>query len=152
MNEINEQTVENVTDNATDYIETINKLKQNSVSKEEFLKLKNENKQLLDALASNQTIEVAAETKRDINEVRNELFNNHRNLSNRQICQDMMDLYDYELQNRGVNIFMPTDPQYIPTQDDISQVDNMVKGMKNALDIANGNDLIFNQEIERLTK
>ena len=144
--------VADTTDNTAEYIETINKLKANSVSKEEYLKLRNENKQLLDALASNQVVEVTAEPKRDITEVRKELFTNHSNLSNRQICQDMMDLYDYELENRGVNIFMPTDPQYIPTQDDITQVDNMVRGMKSALETANGNDLIFNQEIERLTK
>lgn len=144
--------VANTTDNTAEYIETINKLKANSVSKDEYLKLRNENKQLLDALASNQVVEVTAEPKRDITEVRKELFTNHSNLSNRQICQDMMDLYDYELENRGVNIFMPTDPQYIPTQDDITQVDNMVRGMKSALETANGNDLIFNQEIERLTK
>ena len=144
--------VADTTDNTAEYIETINKLKANSVSKDEYLKLRNENKQLLDALASNQVVEVTAEPKRDITEVRKELFTNHSNLSNRQICQDMMDLYDYELENRGVNIFMPTDPQYIPTQDDITQVDNMVRGMKSALETANGNDLIFNQEIERLTK
>lgn len=144
--------VANTTDNTAEYIETINKLKANSVSKDEYLKLRNENKQLLDALASNQVVEVTAEPKRDITEVRKELFTNHSNLSNREICQDMMDLYDYELENRGVNIFMPTDPQYIPTQDDITQVDNMVRGMKAALETANGNDLIFNQEIERLTK
>lgn len=144
--------VADTTDNTAEYIETINKLKANSVSKDEYLKLRNENKQLLDALASNQVVEVAAEPKRDITEVRKELFGNHSNLSNREICQDMMDLYDYELENRGVNIFMPTDPQYIPTQDDITQVDNMVRGMKAALQTANGNDLIFNQEIERLTK
>lgn len=144
--------VANTTDNTAEYIETINKLKANSVSKDEYLKLRNENKQLLDALASNQVVEVTAEPKRDITEVRKELFTNHSNISNRQICQDMMDLYDYELENRGVNIFMPTDPQYIPTQDDITQVDNMVRGMKAALETANGNDLIFNQEIERLTK
>ena len=144
--------VADTTDNTAEYIETINKLKANSVSKDEYLKLRNENKQLLDALASNQVVEVTAEPKREITEVRKELFTNHSNLSNRQICQDMMDLYDYELENRGVNIFMPTDPQYIPTQDDITQVDNMVRGMKAALETANGNDLIFNQEIERLTK
>ncbi len=144
--------VADTTDNTAEYIETINKLKANSVSKDEYLKLRNENKQLLDALASNQVVEVTAEPKREITEVRKELFTNHSNLSNRQICQDMMDLYDYELENRGVNIFMPTDPQYIPTQDDITQVDNMVRGMKSALETANGNDLIFNQEIERLTK
>lgn len=144
--------VADTTDNTAEYIETINKLKANSVSKDEYLKLRNENKQLLDALASNQVVEVTAEPKRDITEVRKELFTNHSNLSNRQICQDMMELYDYELENRGVNIFMPTDPQYIPTQDDITQVDNMVRGMKSALETANGNDLIFNQEIERLTK
>lgn len=152
MNE-NEKVLDNQleTDTANDYIETINQLKANSVSKEEFLKLKAENKQLLNAIATNQNIEVAAEPKRDIAELRKEIFQNHSKLSNRELVSDIMELYDRELEN-GVNIFMPTDPNYIPTTDDVTQIDNMVAGMKSALEIAGNSDLIFNQEMERILK
>lgn len=139
-------------DTTADYIETINQLKQNSVSKDEYMKLKNENKQLLNAIASNQTVEVPAEPEVDIDEVRRNVFQKHVDLSNREFVDNMMKLYDYELEHSGKNIFMPTDPNYIPTQDDITQVENMVNGFKNALEEANGSDLIFNQYMERILK
>lgn len=148
------EVIDNVaeTDTTADYIETINQLKQNSVSKDEYMKLKNENKQLLNAIASNQVVEVAAEPEIDIKEVRENVFKNHSNLSNREFVDNVVKLYDYELEHSGKNIFMPNDPNYIPTQDDINQVDNMVTGFKNALEEANGNDLIFNQYMERILK
>ena len=43
---------------------------------------------------------------------------------------------------------MPTDPQYIPTQEDYNQVENMVNVWKHCVDKAQGNPKVFDNEWE----
>ena len=63
-NSVSEQ--ENVGDNTANYIEAIKEMKANSVSKEAYVKLQQENKQLLNSLVNGQSIEVEKEEPEDI--------------------------------------------------------------------------------------
>ena len=60
-NSVSEQ--ENVGDNTANYIEAIKEMKANSVSKEAYVKLQQENKQLLNSLVNGQGIEIEKELK-----------------------------------------------------------------------------------------
>ena len=71
-----------VEDNTQDYLKAIQDLKQNSVDRSEYEKLKAENKKLINAVVNGQDIEVEGQPKtRDTEEIREELFNHeHTNL------------------------------------------------------------------------
>ena len=75
----NESKQENVVSN-DNYIEAIKEMKENSVAKEDYLKLKEENKQLLQSLVNGERREeeVVAEPV-DIDELRDNLFNKQLN-------------------------------------------------------------------------
>ena len=65
-----------VEDNTQDYLKAIQDLKQNSVDRSEYEKLKAENKKLINAVVNGQDIEVEGQPKvRDTDEIRDELFN-----------------------------------------------------------------------------
>ena len=57
LNNVSEQT--NVADNSSNYIEAIKEMKANTVDKQAYLKLKEENKQLLNSIVNGQSLEQA---------------------------------------------------------------------------------------------
>ncbi|MBO7716133.1 MAG: hypothetical protein J6S85_21390, partial [Methanobrevibacter sp.] len=71
-----------VEDSTQDYLAAIQELKQNSVNRSDYDKLKAENKKLIDAVVNGQTIEVnQGPQHRPVDEIREELFNHeHSNL------------------------------------------------------------------------
>src|SRR5574344_2918204 len=84
------------TDNAQ-YIEAINRLKENSVDKAQYEKLKAENKALLDSVVNGQTIDVPKQTnEKSISELREKFFADiqSQKSSDIQIVQDSLDLRD----------------------------------------------------------
>ena len=64
-----------VEDNSTDYISEIQNLRANSVSRDDYNKLREENKRLISSLAKGETITQPA-PKPDINELRKRVFDN----------------------------------------------------------------------------
>jgi hypothetical protein len=63
-----------------DYIQVINDLKANSVSKAEYEAMKEENRKLLKTIVNNEPQQpVTEEEKIDIQALRNDLFNNEHN-------------------------------------------------------------------------
>ena len=81
-----EENVVNVEDNTNDYIEQIKKLKESSVSRDDYDKLKADNKKLIDALANGTPINDKVESKvsavEKINNLRTKLFSKESNLDN----------------------------------------------------------------------
>ena len=61
-------------DSTADYIDTINKLKANTVDKAQFMKLKEENRKLLDSIVNGQGLEQPKKEKKDIDTLRKDLF------------------------------------------------------------------------------
>ena len=68
-----------VDDNTQDYLAAIQELKQNSVDRSEYDKLRAENKKLIDAVVNGQPGQEeqveSKHTKEEIDDLRNELFN-----------------------------------------------------------------------------
>ena len=75
-----------VEDNTQDYLAAIKELKQNSVDRSEQDKLRAENKKLIDAVVNGQPGQeepvVSKHSKEQIDDLRNELFNSPKELSN----------------------------------------------------------------------
>ena len=86
----------NVEDNTQDYLAAIKELKEKSVDRSEYDKLRAENKRLIDAVVNGQPGQeeqvVVKHSKEQIDELRNDLFNSPRELNNLEFITKTMEL------------------------------------------------------------
>lgn len=153
MNENENQEVV-VESNDTDYIAAIKELKENSVSKDQYLKLKEENRKLISSLANGTAYDGGSSSDVkpvSLEELTESFYKDYRRMSNREFAERMLEIRNRTLEETGKDLFMPSDAQYIPTQDDINTVNGLVEGLQNCINYANGNDSVFNSELDRIT-
>ena len=135
-------------DDGVDYISAINEIKQNSVSKEAYDKLKKENKQLLDSLVSGKEIELESKPV-DVNDLRKKLFNPNNSLSNLEYVSTALQLRDALIEQGEPDPFLPVGEKVVITDDDIEKAENVASVLQDMVDIADGNNVVFNQEYQR---
>ena len=143
---------ENVND-SIDYIEAIKEMKQNSVSKEAYEKLKQENKQLLDSIIngtelSQQNIKV--EEPVDIKQLRNNLFNQDGDLSNLEYISSALKLRDELMKKGEKDPFLPVGEKIIPTDEDVQTASRVAAILQDCVDYAEGDSAIFTTELQRV--
>lgn len=144
--EIKEQEIES-TD--TDYIEVINNLKANTVSKDTYQKLKDENKRLLDSLVNGQ-VEAPNTPKVSNDELKKDLFT--KNLSNLEFVEKTLQLRQNILDERGEDIFAPDGPQFSFSDEDRRDAQRVADALQSCVDTADGNSAIFTNELQRILK
>lgn len=143
---------ENVND-SIDYIEAIKEMKQNSVSKEAYEKLKQENKQLLDSIIngtelSQQNIKV--EEPVDIKQLRNNLFNQDGDLTNLEYISSALKLRDELMKKGEKDPFLPVGEKIIPTDEDVQTANRVAAILQDCVDYAEGDSAIFTTELQRV--
>ena len=110
-----------VEDNTQDYLAAIKELKQNSVDRSEYDKLRAENKRLIDAVVNGQPGQeeqvVVKHSKEQIDELRNDLFNSPKELSNLEYVTKAMELREALMENGEPDPFLPVGKQISPTRD-----------------------------------
>lgn len=140
---------------ASDYIQAINDMKKNTVSKEEFDKLKEENKMLLNSLVNNVPSEEEATEKKeevDIQQLREDLFNSdNQDITNLEYITKVMALRKALMDKGERDPFLPSGQNILPTDDDIKTANRVAEVYQNCIDIADGNPDIFTQELQRVT-
>ena len=144
-----------VEDNTNDYIEQIKKLKESSVSKDDYNKLKADNKKLIDALANGTQLEGKVESKISavdkINELRTKLFSKGSNLDNLEYCKTAVELRDALIEKGERDPFLPFGHNVIATDSDIETANRVATVMKECIDYADGDSDIFTNELQRRT-
>ena len=144
-----------VEDNTNDYIEQIKKLKESSVSKDDYNKLKADNRRLIDALASGTQMEGVVEPKVSavdkINELRTKLFSKGNNLNNLDYCKTAVELRDALIEKGERDPFLPFGHNVIATDSDIETANRVATVMKECIDYADGDSDIFTNEFQRRT-
>lgn len=134
-----------------DYIETINQLKANSVSKADYDKLLRENRQLLNNLANGTTPEVAKPVeKKDIVKMRDELV--YGEYSNLEYATRALELRDEMMAQGYEDPFLPQGKQVAATEDDIKAAQRVADGLRHCIDYANGDRQLFTNELQRITR
>lgn len=143
----NESKQENVVGN-DNYIEALKEMKENSVPKEAYIKLKEENKQLLQSLVNGETRESEAPVEKvDVDELRNDIFN--KDLNNLDYITKTLKLRE-ELINRGEkDPFLPYGKNILPTDDDVEKAEKVASVLQECVDIADGDSDIFTNELQR---
>ena len=134
----------------TDYIEVINNLKANTVSKDTYQKLKDENKRLLDSLVNAQQVEAPHTPKVSNDELKKDLFT--KNLSNLEFVEKTLQLRQNILDERGEDIFAPDGPQFSFNDDDRRDAQRVADALQSCVYIAYGNSSIFTNELQRILK
>ena len=145
-----------VEDNTQDYIAAIKELKQNSVDRSEYNKLRAENKRLIDAVVNGQPGQeeqvVVKHTKEQIDDLRNDLFNSPRELNNLEFITKTMELREALMENGEPDPFLPVGKQISPTRDDIEGAEKVAQVYKECIEYAEGDSEVFTNELMRRTR
>lgn len=143
-----EQEIE-IQDEGIDYVAAINELKQNTVSKEQYEKLKKENGQLLDALVNNKQLDIPKEEPVDIDKLRAKLFNTEQGVSNLEYIDNALRLREALIAKGEQDPFLPIGSKVQPTVEMAEKAENVAKGLKEMIEFADGDAGIFNAEYQR---
>lgn len=142
---------ENVND-STDYISAIKEMKQNSVDRATYDKLKSENKQLLDALVNGKEIEMKKEEPVDVNQLRKDLFNRDKQMTNLDYVSSALKLRDALIERGERDPFLPYGEKVSLTAEHYEKAEQVATVLKECVEFADGDSGIFTAELQRRTK
>ena len=143
-----EENVVVVEDNTPDYIAQIKNLKENSVSKEDYNKLKADNKKLIDALANGTQVEGVVEPQvnaiEKINNLRKELFGSGSNsLNDLDMVSKMLELRKEIIDNGGTDPFLPKGHKVRVTDNDKECANRVARVLTECVEDAEGSNRRF---------
>ena len=145
-----------VEDNTQDYLAAIKELKENSVNRSEYDKLRAENKRLIDAVVNGQPGQeepvFTKHSKEQIDDLRNELFNSPKELNNLEYITKAMELREALMENGEPDPFLPVGKQISPTRDDLEGAEKVAQVYKECIDYAEGDSEVFTNELMRRTR
>ena len=145
-----------VEDNTQDYLAAIKELKENSVNRSEYEKLRAENKKLIDTvvngLPGQEEQVVVKHSKEQIDALRNDLFNSPRELNNLEFITKTMELREALMENGEPDPFLPVGKQISPTRDDIEGAEKVAQVYKECIEYAEGDSEVFTNELMRRTR
>lgn len=134
--------------NETDYIAEIQSLKQSTVDKAAYEKLLEENRKLINTLATSPTREEKDEeppSKPDLLKLGRDFLNAKSDIVKAQLSLDYRNAC-LELGERDP--FLPTSSSYTPTDIDKEGVEAYCSTIKECIDLAKGNDKVFMSMLE----
>ena len=130
------------------YIEAMAEMRKNTVSKEEYNKVIEENRQLLNAMVNGETFNnPQPEPEVDIQALKRDLFT--KDLTNLEFAQKSLELRE-ELLKRGQDPFLPNGREYISNEFDTNEAQRTADALQHCIDIAQGNPSIFQNELQRI--
>lgn len=140
-----------VTDTSVDYISAINEIKQNSVSKDEYQKLRNENKKLIESIVNGSASEARPTTQPiDKQQLRNELYGSQRkDLNNLEYVTKVLELRKAIMDDGGIDPFVPNGEKIKPTKEDFDKAQNVANVLQECVDYADGNSDVFTDQLTR---
>lgn len=139
------------TETEFDPVQAINELKQNTVSKEEYNKLKAEKDKYLKALIEGSQVADEKKEPVDIKELRKALFNPDSELSNLNYARKALQLREAIIEQEGRDIFVGKGSKLTPTNEDYEAAQKVADVFQNCIDVADGNSEIFTRELMRVT-
>ena len=154
---MNENENENVVNPNEDYLETIKELKKNSVSKEDYEKLREENKRLLSSLVNGDEVDLEQEQEQEqapartreeiiksIDETCKDLFVEDNSMSNLECAKKIIKYHDDMLELTGTDPFENTGDKFIASDSDKSSPKRTYEYLKNCVENSQGDPVAFN--------
>ena len=137
-----------VEDMTPDYLAAIKELKENSVDRSEYDKLKAENKKLLDSIVNGVDIgQQPVEEKKSIEELRQAYLKEDQ--SNLEYITNALKLREALMAEGKPDPFLPIGEQILPTDDDIAKAQHVAEVLQECVDYAEGDSNVFTNELQR---
>lgn len=136
-----------------DYLAQIQELKRNSVSRESYDKMRDENKKLLEAIVNGNQLDISAEPeqKKSIDELRQSLFNT-TSTSNLEFISNALELREALIEAGEEDPFVPQGHKISATREDYEMAEKVAEGFKHCIEYAQGDSEVFTNELQRITK
>lgn len=149
MNENENKNIESVEDSTQKYLDTINELKQNTVSKEKYEKILEENRQLLSNIVNGVENTKKEEEKVDLNTLRKTLIS--PNSTDLEIVKSALELRKEIMKNGGKDPFLPNSSNFQATNYEKERSEQIANIFQKCIETADGNNSVFINELNRIT-
>lgn len=139
------------TEQEPDYIQQIEDLRANSVSRADYDKLKAEHNRAMNALINGGQIDDPKAEKVDKDALRKELFTELNGMSNLDYWQKTLTLRQAIIDDGEQDPFLPYGQKIAPTAEDVEAANRVAKVVQECIDYADGDSRIFTNELDRRT-
>lgn len=134
-------------------VETLKKLKENTVPKEDYLKVVQENKELWEATLNGDKLDTEEKEKEapNIKELREDLFGGKKQLTNLEYWDKTLKLRKALMEKGETDPFVPVGEKIVPEQSDFDAAERVAEVVQECIDYANGDSEVFTNELQRRT-
>lgn len=135
----------------TNYINALNELRANTVSKEQYEKVVAENGELVKALVNGETPQTSTpKEKADIPAMRQKLYGGG-DISNLDYWKTTLELRDAVIEQEGYDPFLPKGTKIAATAEDVQKANHVAEVIRDCINYADGDSRLFTQELNRRT-
>ena len=136
--------------------ETLKETRENSVSKEEYERLKEENKKLVSEIINGEigagNGQAITPEKADIKALREKLYGpKSSELNNLDYWKNTLELSEAVIAEEGYDPFLPYGEKIKPTEQDIEKANNVATVIQECIEQANGDSEIFTALLQSKT-
>lgn len=148
MENENEKIVNETGEEEQDLVSMVEELKANTVSKEDYAKLKADNKRLMQALINNE--QIAKETEPfDLPKTAKELLNGDN--TNLDYIDKALKIRKYIKDTKGIDVFVNQGAVERPTDAQIAAAETVAEVLQECVDDAHGDAAAFQVALQRRT-
>jgi hypothetical protein len=145
-----EQPTEEIEDISKKYLDEIETLKNNTVSKDRYLQLQKENKTLYESIKNGEKVSTdTSDQKVDVDALRKELFTQDN--TNLDFWKKALKLRKTLMEEGKQDPFLPVGHNIVPTEEDIAAANRVAEGVNQCIEYAKGDPDIFTNELQRIT-
>lgn len=133
-----------------DYIAQIENLKRDTVSRDQYDKMKQENKRLLDALVNNKQLDdinTQPAPKRSLQEIIKDQSKANSNLEFHKLALEYRERF---IEEKGIDPFVEVSPDGMQTDEARARGQKIADGYQYCIDYADGDDDIFGDQLQRI--
>ena len=137
---------------ASEYINQIKDLKEKTVSREEYERIKNDNKELAKALINGTGANIPGitkpEEKPDLDDLRKKLFTK-KSKNDLEYFTNLLALRDGVMADGQPDPFLPINREFRATAQDEADAERIATQIKEAIEYANGDPAVFSNDLRR---
>lgn len=137
---------------ANEYINQINNLRENTVSREEYERIKNDNKELAKALINGTGANIPGitkpEEKPDLDDLRKKLFTK-KSKNDLEYFTNLLALRDGVMADGQPDPFLPINREFRATAQDEADAERIATQIKEAIEYADGDPAVFSNDLRR---
>ena len=137
---------------ANEYINQIKDLKEKTVSREEYERIKNDNRELAKALINGTGANIPGitkpEEKPDLDDLRKKLFTK-KSKNDLEYFTNLLALRDGVMADGQPDPFLPINREFRATAQDEADAERIATQIKEAIEYANGDPAVFSNDLRR---